>query len=535
MRKMHFYHHIIEINYTYTFIKYKRVFRFERLINKMSRNRILIFIFCFNICLIYSVKTYDDDLTSNGRGGSSPESMIKIGSRSSGNGPVRYQYMFDLLVKEDTDLTLKTYNNSRAIYWAWSLNNNNENIDSEILAANELNINNKPIIVYNVANPSIRENQTLVKMFKCEPNENECNQIQIKNMKENYLGTYSYQSLMPNTLDSLYIDYNITMIVTTSRILNQNGGENGAIEMKCSSTSTGNKDSSLASFCELDQEKQQLSVLANKQIEIECSVKLASKSKPKIDNLNFDLKFDDQNVICLNSKRNIELFKNNNQTEQQHYNNVYYYRLSRTCSIEFNQYEKRQSIDCELINLNQQQQQQSSSLPILNSNNYDLTNEKTSIKLDIQYAPIEQREQQPASSFFPSKASQILSTNNITLISGTNKIINFTCPFMANPEPIFYWRIKNVNISSSPILTSTQNDLDNQNINKQVVNSPSQSIKMQMTSSNEFSQMRRDYTLQVASLDTGLYTFECKSKVLGLVNHETQPIEFRLRIIRKNC
>ena len=166
-------------------------------------------------------------------------------------GPVRYQYSVNLLVKLNSTLRLQTFNNSRAIYWALTKYSANDA---------SLGLSPVPTPIYNVANPAIRNNQTIRSQFLCTPSDTECNQISVFRFNNfRYLGSYSYQSLI-NTLDSLYVDYNVSAAVEPIQMSVECAG--GSSRCFLNSTSGENK----------------LTVLANELVRVSCSILIGKKS-----------------------------------------------------------------------------------------------------------------------------------------------------------------------------------------------------------------------------------------------------------------
>jgi hypothetical protein len=152
-------------------------------------------------------------------------------------------------------------------------------------------------------------------------------------------------------------------------------------------------------------------------------------------------------------------------------------RMTKTCSRTFNGgYYPPKTYTC-LIN----------SIPSNNAVYQPIATYQTLIySLDVQYGP---------------DPTRILQSYNKTIMVGSQT--NFSCPFIGNPTPNFYWRI-----AYSP--ASNMND----------------------SQSTDFSLGSQDYTVS-RNLQVGSYVFECKAQVLGLLNNFSEPVQFYLNVIRK--
>ena len=176
--------------------------------------------------------------------------------------------------------------------------------------------------------------------------------------------------------------------------------------------------------------------------------------------------------------------------------NVVLYRLTKSCTRSFIKYENNAAFNCELVSKNQ------TNVPaeLQPTAAYDTL----SFRLDLHYGP-EQALLAQAS----------LHQFNQTLVAGTSRLINFSCPFQSNPEPVFFWRVAYVSYN-----------------NESRVQRQSAPDGRRRLSTTEFLPSSKDYSIP-SNLDIGQYIFECKAQTLGLVNNASSPVRFYLSIIRK--
>ena len=167
-------------------------------------------------------------------------------------------------------------------------------------------------------------------------------------------------------------------------------------------------------------------------------------------------------------------------------NNLNFIRLSKTCQRTFSKQEANPSYSCYLnpIPLD------ANTPTVLQQTN---TYEKLVTSVDINHGP----------DYSPSSA-----TFNKTLILGQGTVL--TCPFVGNPTPSYYWRVVSVNAN----------------------NQTGASNRRMLTPARDFSLSSQDYNIP-KDLQIGTYVFECKSFVAGLVNKESQTVQFHLSVIRK--
>jgi hypothetical protein len=117
------------------------------------------------------------------------------------NAIVIYQYTLNLLFRADSNLTIESKPYCRLIiHWKLVKNIHNNNQRQQLIT----------ISLFNISNPTIRENQLVKNEFMCRPSDRECNYLDIKRFSSYYLGTFTYQSYLKN-FDLLVINYNISL------------------------------------------------------------------------------------------------------------------------------------------------------------------------------------------------------------------------------------------------------------------------------------------------------------------------------------
>lgn len=380
-------------------------------------------------------------------------------------GPSRFQYSISLLAKENSRLRLATFNQSGAVYWAFAKFKQGDAMDTAPA----------PLPLFHLSNPAIRNNQSIRESFACTPSESQCNEITVGRFDNfKYLGSYSYQSFI-NTLDSLYVDYNISMAVSKTKV-------------ECSGVNE-------PSACSITPET--ISVKSGQEVKVTCSIIIAQNSP-------YDVSLDYvMATACPNAKSTIEQINRPSfvSTPNEDSTNVIFYKISKTCFRQFDKYDHNTEFKCELKSTNQ------SSVP-LELQPWD-TYDQASLKLDVHYGP----ELVPTS---PHHYNQ-------TLIVGTNRLINFSCPYVANPDPEYFWRVAYVSY--------------NQN-QSHIMKNGSPMIKdtrdRRRLGSTEFLSSGRDYSIP-NNLEIGTYVFECKAQSRGLIVNVTSDIaKFYLNIIRNN-
>lgn len=193
---------------------------------------------------------HDYNSNSNNNNGmvGTPASLVQKEAR----GPNRFSYAVNLLVGLNSTMTVSTLNQSRAIYWV---------LTQRLANASTI----APTPIFNLANPAIRQDALVRATYQCAPNETDCNSITVTPIRLHSIGDYSYQSFI-NTLDSLYVDYNVSAWVHP-------------LEMQCGgidllgANQTGSGTSSQQ--CASNRTQGVLSVLGSSRVTLQCSILVA--------------------------------------------------------------------------------------------------------------------------------------------------------------------------------------------------------------------------------------------------------------------
>ena len=176
--------------------------------------------------------------------------------------------------------------------------------------------------------------------------------------------------------------------------------------------------------------------------------------------------------------------------------NVLLYRLSRTCTRSFAATDLTKSFSCMLMS---KAQNQTAPLELQQLS----TLETLVVKLDVNYGP------NMDASFNAS------STNaNKTIMVSSAQIVTFTCPFSGNPAPSYYWSVPAVSSNDSA--------------------ASKYGAKQKQATSTGFYLSTQVYTVPSKYTGSvGSYVFECKAVVGGLVNQESDVIQFTLNVLRE--
>lgn len=384
-------------------------------------------------------------------------------------GPTRLFYSVNILGSLGSNLVLPTLNGSNIYYWLYTRYTNYSYYEQQ--QNPQTPVSSSPLPIYDVRNPNIR-NSTIKNLFSCLPSENECNQLSINNFDIRSIGVYTGQSSSKDYQFESRIDYNVSAYVLPLKI-------------ECSDSSV----------CNYNDSTQSLSVVHSQQQRIECTVLLAQND---IYPTSAELKiFSDLNgeecanettdVIQLPQSSVSEVFNGSNYDT-----NVILFRLQKSCVRLFSKIEMNKSFTCVLAPKNQ-----SAPDELQRSTPY----EKLPVKLDVQYGPE-----------FALQQGQVF---NRTLTVGSATTASFSCPYISNPEPNFYWRISSVTYNDAAATKPPTSDTDN-SINRRT----------------EFLLSSKEYTIP-KNLEIGLYELECKAEVLGLIRTTSEPTKFYLNVIRK--
>lgn len=179
-------------------------------------------------------------------------------------GPNRYAYSVNILVALNSTMTISTLNQSRAIYWALT---------------SRTNASPQPIkttTLFNLADPGVRNDPLIRSTYRCAPNESACNSISVAPMSVQMLGDYSYQSFI-NTLDSLYVDYNVsTWVRPLDMQCALQGGGGGLLQPTTTATASSDQTSSL---CAINGSQGVVSVLGSSRVTLTCVVYVAQNDE----------------------------------------------------------------------------------------------------------------------------------------------------------------------------------------------------------------------------------------------------------------
>jgi hypothetical protein len=115
--------------------------------------------------------------------------------------PVSVSYTINLLQAINSSLDLQTLNMDNTLSWSL-LRQTNDTFNS--------NGQLDPIRtrIYDIFNPSIRDNQTLKSQFICLPNDSKCNRLSVPRFDLSSMGLYRTQSRDNNDLVQT-VDYNV--------------------------------------------------------------------------------------------------------------------------------------------------------------------------------------------------------------------------------------------------------------------------------------------------------------------------------------
>lgn len=192
----------------------------------------------------------------------SPPPPAPIQQQQEARGPNRYAYSVNLLVALNSTMTISTLNQSRAIYWALT---------------SRTNASPQPIkttTLFNLADPGVRNDPLIRSTYRCAPNESACNSISVAPMSVQMLGDYSYQSFI-NTLDSLYVDYNVS---TWVRPLDMQCALQGGGLLQPTTTTTATSDQ-MSSLCAINGSQGVVSVLGSSRVTLTCVVYVAQNDE----------------------------------------------------------------------------------------------------------------------------------------------------------------------------------------------------------------------------------------------------------------
>lgn len=414
--------------------------------------------------LTSSSLTLSQSTSDNGAYILTPSSIIQKEAR----GPNRFAYSVNLLVGLNSSVTITTLNQSKPIYWALAQRLTNS---SSIMTTQ----------LYLLGNPAIRQDPLLRSMYQCSPNETECHTMTVPTIKLQSIGDYTYQSLI-NTLDSLYVDYNVSAWVQP-------------LDFQCGTTEGVANNETL---CSVNRTTGLVSVLGSSRVTVTCSILVAQNDiyEPQADVV---IRSVEDNTECSDTEstqvRIIPSFLASSilsplQPIGSAPVNTVLYRLSRNCTRIFTKASLNSHLTCSL-----QPRAHLQNPPELRP-----TGPYTSLSMtmDVQYPP-------------EYSAPPSLQFNRTMIVNSSSPAPVFTCPFESNPPPQFEWRVSlaAVNATTSGGVASTRRRID----------------------VTDFGTAGKDYVIP-RDLEVGVYGFECRARTIGLVNKYSDTVKFYLNVIR---
>jgi hypothetical protein len=318
-------------------------------------------------------------------------------------------------------------------------------------------------------------NQSLLEKYQCQPSDEQCSRLLVKNFDLRDVGVYSSNSLSANLQKTTVTTYNVSAYAMP-------------FAFGCDSAQTS---SQFPRVCSFNVTRQVVSLLPNQLIQFTCSVYVVQNDDYP---LSAQLKhMSSSGEECANSPTTITRLSAANLDSMFYTNvsndmyNLVLLQLSKNCTRSFKREEINTVYSCSL-----------EPTPISPNENAQLqrntTYERLDAVLDIHYGP--NMDTTPGLVF------------NKTLITGTTRT-SFKCPFNGNPTPVYFWRVSSVQI----------NNKTTKSTNKRI-----------LTATSEFFQSTQEYTVP-DNLEVGTYEFECKAQVLGLINSTSAPVKFYLSII----
>jgi hypothetical protein len=327
-------------------------------------------------------------------------------------------------------------------------------------------------------------NQSLLEKFQCQPSEEQCSRLLVRNFDLRDVGVYTSNSLSVNLQKTTITTYNVSAYAMPFDF-GCDSAQSSSLSSSSSSQITGR-----ASTCAFNATRQVVSLVPNQLIQFTCSVYVVQNDDYP---LSAQLKhMSSSGEECANSPTVITRLSAANLDTMFYANasndiyNLVLLQLTKNCTRSFKREEINTVYSCSLeptaISPNENAQWQRNT-----------TYERLDAVLDIHYGP--NMDTTPGIVF------------NKTLITGTART-SFKCPFNGNPTPIYFWRVSSVQFNNKTKSTN----------------------KRLLTATNEFFQSTQEYTVP-DNLEVGTYEFECKAQVLGLINSTSAPVKFYLSII----
>jgi len=308
-------------------------------------------------------------------------------------------------------------------------------------------------------------NTSISSRYPCLPSEQSCYQINIGSVSLEDLGVYSFRYDSSDYASTTTVKFNMTAYVDT-------------IKFAC----TNNASSSSNASCGYNSDTQTLSVVANTNVQLTCSILVAQNDLYPI-GAQFmfrseagDECLDVQTVTNVLDTSLAQSLIANWSSSMQRFNAIVA-SMSKSCAKRFVKGDVSKSFSC-LFNPVDTSQQVGSF-------------ESVNVKLDVQYGP------------------ELINGNGFNRTAAVNdqKNITFSCPFSGNPAPSFFWRVATVwfNNSDAKLVTLTPGGWS------------------AASSSAQF-------TVQ-SNLQVGYYSFECRAFVAGLVNSYSPNVTFYLEMM----
>ncbi len=324
---------------------------------------------------------------------------------------------------------------------------------------------------------SLPRNTSVAERFACLPSERTCNQLSIKNFDISDIGVYTFRFDSSNYLTMKTFSFNV------SAYFDQ-------IEIGCSNLTND-------SMCSYNKTTQTLSVLANSPVSLSCGIQVVQNDNYPI-SAQFDFIHEVNGIDCMENTSvnsfngNLSTLTNPNNSKY----NVIIKKLSKNCNRTFTKQDSSKSYSFQLNPVVRTPQPAS----------YEQTKtyESLDIKLDVQYGP------DPTLPLNPIPQSSNDLFNKTQMVGYENVKQKFICPFIGNPQPIYYWRVVSVNTNESIQ-------------NPKLITLPT-SEEFTMSDSQEFP--------IPTDLQVGKYVFECKAKVNGMIGKFSSTIRFNLNVIR---
>ena len=314
-------------------------------------------------------------------------------------------------------------------------------------------------------------NQSLMNEYACVPSEDNCGQLYIANIAVQNLGFYSFRVETSDLLVTKNFLYNVSAY--------------DPIQLECLSQN--------GRSCIFDQSTQTLSVAVDQPATIQCSVPIVQNDNHPISaQVNFYSEFNGEE--CRDTSSTIEPFSYDKFNSLNNGYKLITKRIVKSCTHVFRREESTRSYTCQM-NPTPASGVES---PLYQWNN---TYQSLAVKIDLHFGPDPTQPLDNLPGYLVNK----------TFITGSSPQASFSCPFVGNPSPNYFWRVVSVQIENNTSLLSSKRRV--------------------LTPTNESFLSSQDYSIP-RDIELGHYVFECKAQVLGLMNQFSQPVLFYLRVDR---